>query len=197
MTQYKFRMFDRVRPVKEKAFTIGKVVSQGFGQGHAWYRVTVDSGDVYNCREDELEFASGESDNAASRVAMEQVEWTPKNRGAGMLPEDVFEMDLLRWRTPDHHPEEGEGIIFILKDRPRTDVWRGVFKDGKYHTWLLKDEAVFTRDEEAALFPMDEEAILCWSGFETPEVPGQEEESEEDEAWASGIGQAFSPDAEE
>lgn len=55
MTQYKFRMFDRVRPVKEKAFTIGKVVSQGFGQGHAWYRVTVDSGDVYNCREDEIE----------------------------------------------------------------------------------------------------------------------------------------------
>lgn len=197
MTQYKFRMWDRVKPVKEQAFVIGKVVSQGFGQGHAWYRVSTDSGDVFNCREDELEFASGKSDNAASRVAMELVERTPKNRVVGMLPEDVFEMDLLRWRTPDHHPEEEEGIIFILKDRPHTDVWRGVFKDGKYHTWLLTDEAVFTRDEEAALFPMDEEAILCWSGFETPEVPELERESEEDESWADGCGQAFSPDAED
>ena len=181
MTQYKFRMFDRVRPVKEKTFTIGKVVSQGFGQGHAWYRVTVDSGDVYNCREDEIEL----------------VERIPKRRGVGMLPEDVFELDLLRWRTADHHPEEEEGIIFITKSQPHTDVWRGVFKDGKYHIWLLPDEAVFVGEDKAGLFALDEETILCWSGFETPEVPGFDGKAEEDESWADGCGQAFSHDAED
>ena len=197
MTQYKFRMWDRVKPVKEKAFIIGEVVSQGYGQGNAWYRVSTDSGDVYNCREDELEFASGESDNAASRVAMEQVERTPKNRVVGMLQEDVFEMDLLRWRTPDHHPEEGEGIVFLMKDRPHTDIMRGVFRNGEYRVWLTSAQDTENRDDKAALFPLYEEAILCWSGFETPEVPGQEEESEEDESWADGCGQAFSPDAED
>ena len=181
MTQYKFRMFDRVRPVKEKAFTIGKVVSQGFGQGHAWYRVTVDSGDVFNCREDEIEL----------------VERIPHNRGVGMLPEDVFELSLLRWRTADHHPEEGEGIVFIMKDRPHTDIMRGVFKNGSYNVWLTPADDTSNSDVNAVLIPLYEEAILCWSGFETPEVPGFDGKAEEDESWADGCGQAFSPDAED
>ncbi len=181
MTQYKFRMWDRVKPVKEKAFIIGEVVSQGYGQGNAWYRVSTDSGDVFNCREDEIEL----------------VERIPKNRVVGMLQEDVFEMDLLRWRTPDHHPEEGEGIVFLMKDRPHTDIMRGVFRNGEYRVWLTSAQDTENRDDKAALFPLYEEAILCWSGFETPVVPEREEKSEEDEAWADGCGQAFSPDAED
>lgn len=164
MTQYKFRMWDRVKPVKEQAFTIGEVVSQGFGQGNAWYRVNTDSGDVFNCREDEIEL----------------VERTPKNRVVGMLQEDVFEMDLLRWRTPDHHPEENEGIIYLVKDRIHTDVMRGVFKNGEYCVWLTPADDTYSKDDNAALFALDEAAILCWSGFETPEVPGRKSEDGEE-----------------
>lgn len=175
MTQYKFRMWDRVRPVKENAFTAGKVVSQGYGQGNAWYRVAADNGDVFNCREDELEL----------------VERRPKFKA---LPEDVFEIFGLRWRTPDHKPEEEEGIIFILKDRPHTDIMRGVFRNGEYRVWLTSVQDTYNRDSNAALFPLDEAAILCWSGFETPEVPGFDGKAEEDESWADGCGQAFNPD---
>lgn len=165
MTQYKFRMWDRVKPVHGNAFKTGKVVSSGFGRGSAWYKVEAESGDVFNCREDELEL----------------VERVPVCEKIG---EGVFELLVLAWTTPDHHPAEGEGIVFIPRDNPYHDIWRGIYRDGKYHVWIITNDDTLSGGVEP--FGIDEESILCWSSFVTPEVPEPD-----------GVGQAFSPDAED
>lgn len=113
MTKYRFRPGDRVKPKEAGAFAFGIVNTAGFGKGSAWYKVEADGGDVFNCREDELELVR----------RCPTFEDNP----------NVKEMETLVWFTPGEKPGEDENCRLILRHN-RSDEWIGRFDGENWET---------------------------------------------------------------
>ena len=98
----------------------------------------------------------------------------------------VIEFSSLLWFRPEHKPYKGELCLLCLEHDP-DDTWTARF-DGE--VWQAEIA-------EGCTVPIDPSMVRGWASYSPPVVPGREEESEEDESWADGCGQAFSPDAED
>ena len=98
----------------------------------------------------------------------------------------MIEFSSLLWFRPEHKPYKGELCLLCLEHDP-DDTWTARF-DGE--VWQAEIA-------EGCTVPIDPSMVRGWASYSPPVVPGREEESEEDESWADGCGQAFSPDAED
>ena len=181
MKKYRYRVGDIVKPVEGvkcsgavgsgEPFAVGRVISHGCGQGAAWYQVACGM-EVFNCREDEIELVE-----KAYLSAWRMIKPGPEC----LLMKGVFEISSLWWHKPIDHPDEGEGIVMMMTENPVYSIQRGVFRDGSYHVWVpgrRGNAVVSTVREEGSLWPIGDEAVLCWSPFEVPEVPDEDEEDD-------------------
>lgn len=155
--------------VKEKGKKIGVQGEViGLGRGAGTDWYRIESrGEVYNAQDDELELDPAEVEIKS---------------GAS----NIVELTYLAWYRPEKKPYEGELCLLCLEHDP-DDTWTARF-DGE--VWQAEIA-------EGCTVPIDPSMVRCWAAYRPPVVPEREEKSEEDESWADGVGQAFSPDAED
>lgn len=94
---------------------------------------------------------------------------------------NLVEYSSLLWFRPEHKPYRGELCLLCLEHDP-DDAWTARF-DGE--VWQ-------TEIAEGCAAPIEPSIVRCWASYSPPTLSG-----EEDESWADGCGQAFSPDAED
>ena len=135
MRKYTFRKFDVVRErTAAQNPVVVRVIGFGSSAGHDWYKVA-SGGDVYNCRDDELELVlRGHAEREIPPIG-----------------EDEIDRFLLIWRPMSVDPPKGETCAAIMKT-PRGDLrvsvvrWTGedwIMEDTDGGEWHLK-RAVFT-----------------------------------------------------
>ena len=146
MRKYAFRQGDIVREnTTEKNPVVGRVIGCGSSAGHDWYKVA-SGGDVYNCRDDELEL----------------VRRGPAGRDFPPIDENELERFVLIWRPMSVDPPKGELCAAVWKtpkDEDRVSILRW---DGE--EWIMRgldgDEYTFHR-----------ETFRAWTLWDWPEIP--------------------------
>ena len=100
MRKYAFRKWDIVRErTTAQNPVVGRVIGFGSSAGHDWYKVE-SGGDVYNCRDDELEL----------------IRRGPAGREFPPIDENELERFLLIWRPMSVDPPTGETCAAIWKN---------------------------------------------------------------------------------
>ena len=151
MRKYAFRKFDLVRERTEAQNpVVGRVIGFGSSAGHDWYKVA-SGGDVYNCRDDELEL----------------VRRGPAGRDFPPIDENEIERFVLIWRPMSVDPPKGELCAAVWKtpkDEDRVSILRW---DGE--EWIMRD---IDGDE----YTFHRETFRAWALWEWPEIDGEEGE---------------------
>ena len=146
MRKYAFRKFDLVRERTEAQNpVVGRVIGFGSSAGHDWYKVA-SGGDVYNCRDDELEL----------------VRRGPAGRDFPPIDENEIERFVLIWRPMSVDPPKGELCAAVWKtpkDEDRVSILRW---DGE--EWIMRD---LDGDE----YTFHRETFRAWTLWDWPEIP--------------------------
>lgn len=160
MRKYAFRKWDIVRarsvivlhalsgenfviPEDEESI-VGRVIGFGSSAGHDWYKVA-SGGDVYNCRDDELEL----------------IRRGHGERDVQPMDENELKRFLLIWRPMSVDPPKGEFCAVVWKtpkDEDRVSVLRW---DGE--EWIMRD---IDGDE----YTFHRETFRAWALWEWPEI---------------------------
>lgn len=145
MRKYTFRKWDLVRERTEAQNpVVGRVIGFGSSAGHDWYKVA-SGGDVYNCRDDELEL----------------VRRGPAGRDFPPIDENEIERFLLIWRPMSVDPPKGELCAAVWKtpkDEDRVSILRW---DGE--EWIMRD---IDGDE----YTFHRETFRAWALWEWPDI---------------------------
>lgn len=144
MRKYTFRKFDLVRERTEAQNpVVGRVIGFGSSAGHDWYKVA-SGGDVYNCRDDELEL----------------VRRGPAGREFPPIDENEIERFLLIWRPMSVDPPKGEECLA---------AWRRM--DGALREHVLRwDGERWIMEYDGDKMEFDREFVVAWTLWEWPEI---------------------------
>ena len=148
MRKYTFRKYDVVRErTAAQNPVVGRVIGFGSSAGHDWYKVA-SGGDVYNCRDDELEL----------------VRRGPAGREFPPIDENELERFVLIWRPMSVDPP---------KDAECLTVWRRW--DGALREHVLRwDGERWILEYNGDKIEFDRESIDAWTLWEWPEIDGKE-----------------------
>ena len=131
---------------------VGRVLSFGSSAGHDWYKVA-SGGDVYNCRDDELELI---------RRGHAEREIPP-------IDEDEIDRFLLIWRPMSVDPPKDETCAAIWRT-PKGAIRVSVVRwDGE--DWIMED----TDGEE---WHLERAVFTAWALWEWPEIDQKTEREE-------------------
>lgn len=164
MRKYAFRKGDVVRaqsvllgytrdgetvilPTDEESI-VGRVIGFGSSAGHDWYKVA-SGGDVYNCRDDELEL----------------VRRGPAGREFPPIGEDELERFLLIWRPMSVDPPKDAECAVVWAEKIRK-ICRGDMLRWNGRGWIV--------DTGAGEFEVDRDSVAAWTLWEWPEIDGKE-----------------------
>lgn len=149
MRKYDFRKGDIVRErTTAQNPVVGRVISFGYSAGHDWYKVA-SGGDVYNCRDDELEL----------------IRRGPAGHEFPPIDENELERFLLIWRPMSVDPPKDETCAVIwktLRGAIRVSVMR----------WTGEDWAV--EEDVGAEYHVKRDIFSAWALWEWPEIDGKE-----------------------
>ena len=132
---------------------VGRVIGFGSSAGHDWYKVAY-GGDVYNCRDDELELIRRE----------------PAGREIPPIGENEIERFLLIWRPMSMDPPKDEECAVVWttpRGARRVSVMR----------WTGEDWAA--EDVDGDEYHINRDVFTAWALWEYPEID-QKSDGEED-----------------
>lgn len=149
MRKYAFRKWDIVRErTTAQNPVVGRVIGFGSSAGHDWYKVA-SGGDVYNCRDDELEL----------------IRRGPAGREIPPIDEDEIDRFLLIWRPMSVDPPKGEECAAIWKT-PRGALRVSVMR------WTGEDWVA--EEDDGVEYHVKRDIFLAWALWEWPETDGKE-----------------------
>lgn len=147
-----FRSVDGEKIVvpEDEESIVGRVLSFGSSAGHDWYKVA-SGGDVYNCRDDELELVM------RKRFAL--------RREIPPIDENELERFLLIWRPMSVDPPKDEECAVIWKSE--TDVRRMDILRWDGEDWIMERS-------DGGEWHLGRDAFTAWALWEWPETDGKE-----------------------
>lgn len=145
MRKYTFQKFDVVRErTAAQNPVVGRVIGFGSSAGHDWYKVA-SGGDVYNCRDDELEL----------------VRRGPAGREFPPIDENEIERFVLIWRPMSVDPPKDAECAVVWAEKIRK-ICRGDMLRWNGQGWIV--------DTGAGEFEVDRDSVAAWTLWEWPEI---------------------------
>ena len=145
MRKYTFRKWDVVRErTAAQNPVVGRVIGFGSSAGHDWYKVA-SGGDVYNCRDDELEL----------------VRRGPAGREFPPIDENEIERFVLIWRPMSVDPPKDAECAVVWAEKIRK-ICRGDMLRWNGRGWIV--------DTGAGEFEVDRDSVAAWTLWEWPEI---------------------------